>query len=66
MRLEVILKKKKNNKNKNTPEREEVILLHCDELEITDKFSCLGLSYTEKSCRLLNPHVYQPGVGRRF
>ena len=35
-------------------------------LENADKFSCLGLSYTETSCRLLNLHVYQPGVGRRF
>ena len=51
---------------KKMPEREEVICFHWEGLENADKFSCLGLSYTETSCRLLNLHVYQPGVGRRF
>ena len=51
---------------KKTPEGKEVICFHCEGLENADKFSCLGLSYTETSCRLLNLHVYQPGVGRRF
>ena len=53
-------------KKKKTPEGKEVICFHCEGLENADKFSCLGLSYTETSCRLLNLHVYQPGVGRRF
>ena len=39
---------------------------HCEGLENADKFSCLGLSYTKTSCRLLNLHFYQPEVGRRF
>ena len=60
MRLTVVLKKTK------TPERKEAICFHREGLENADKFSCLGLSYTETSCRLLNLHVYQPGVGRRF
>ena len=51
-------------KKKRTPERKEVICFHCEGLENADKFSCLGLSYTKTSCKLLNLHV--PGVGRRF
>ena len=43
-----------------------MICFHCEGLENADKFSCLGLSYTETSCSLLNLHVYQPGVDRRF
>ena len=36
-------------------------------IENADRFSCLDLSYTETtSCRLLNLHENQPGVGRRF
>ena len=41
-------------------------IYHCEGFENADKLSCLGLSYTETSCRLLNLHVYQPGVGRQF
>ena len=47
VRLTVILKKKPS-------ERKKVICFHCERLENADKFSCLGLSYTETSCRLLN------------
>ena len=46
--------------------RLKVICFHYEGLENSDKFSCLGLSYTETSCRLLNLHFYQPEVGRRF
>ena len=51
---------------KKKTERKEVICFHCEGLENADKFGCLSLSYTEKTGRLLNLHVYQPGEGRRF